>query len=328
MKYKDYYKILGVPRGASSDEIKQAYRRLAREHHPDLHPDKDKAEHTKAFQVINEAYEVLGSAENRAKYDQLGEHWKDGQAFRPPPAQERARDSFRFETGASGDEIFSDFFRSFFGGGHAGGRWSAPPASLDIEAVIELSLEEAVRGGERSFSMSVTGVCPKCLGAGHAGKAFCPACGGAGETRSAREIRSRLPSDLRDGSRIRLKGQGNKSGDGQPPGDLYLTVRLKPDPRFKVSGSDIETAVRVMPWDAALGAEVLVPTPLGRVRIRVPKGTRAGTRLRIPGKGLGGGRRGRGDLYARIEVDIPSELSHKAEALMGELKKEHQNAAG
>jgi len=158
MDFKDYYKILGLPRSASAGEIKQAYRRLAFKHHPDLHTDKDKAEHTKTFQKINEAYEVLGNAANRSKYDKLGERWKEEKDFRTPPDDGKTPGSSGYQSGGRGDETFSDFFKGFFAGGRDSGgnsQWSMPSASLDIDATFEMSLEEVMRGGERAFSLSV-----------------------------------------------------------------------------------------------------------------------------------------------------------------------------
>lgn len=311
-KFKDYYEVLGVPRTASEQEIKKAYHRLAREHHPDLHLEKEKDIHTQRMQQVNEAYSVLSSKENRAKYDQLGEHWKEG----PPPPYERSAGG---PTGPT-DEAFSDFFRNVFRQSAEQGEPSTVfPSELDVEAVLDLSLEDAVRGVEKSFSLMTTGLCQNCRGTGRKGTTFCPVCGGVGEVRRQREVKTKIPPGLYEGSRIRLKGQGNEGPHGR--GDLYLHIRLIPDSNFKVDGMDLETVVRVMPWQAALGSNVGVKTLDGSLQMRLPKGTHTGTRLRLGGKGLG--KTGeRGDLFVRIEIDIPSSLSPKAEALFKRLEEE------
>ena len=312
-KVRDYYEILGIPRTASDEEIKKAYYRLAREHHPDLHPEKEKQRHTPRMQEVNEAYTVLSSKDSRAKYDQLGEHWKEG----PPPQYDRTAGGG--STGPS-DEAFSDFFRNVFRQSEEQGEPNPTYSSeRDIEAVLDLSLEEAVRGVEKSFSLMTTGLCQNCRGTGRNGKAFCPVCGGVGEIHRQREVKTKIPPGLYEGSRIRLKGQGNEGPHGR--GDLYLHIRLIPDPNFKVDGMNLETVIRVMPWQAALGSKVGVNTLDGSLQMRLPKGTHTGKRLRLAGKGLGKAGE-RGDLFIRIEIDIPDSLSPKAEALFKKLEEE------
>jgi DnaJ-class molecular chaperone len=314
--FKDYYEILKVPRSATTDDIRKSYRKLAREHHPDLHPEKEKDLHTKRMQEINEAYTVLSSPDNRAKYDALGESWDQPQAP-PPPRRSPAHE----QQGPSADYSgFSDFFRRMFeqeapGQGHVN-----TPGELDIEAVLELTLEEAVRGVEKTFSLVTTGLCPTCHGTGRAKNGTCPMCGGLGEIRQPRQMTTKIPRGLTDGARIRLKGQGNQSGATR--GDLYLDITLRPDPRFRVDGKNLETEITIPPWQAALGAEARVPTVDGPVTIRIPKQTHAGARLRVAGKGLGKPSE-RGDLLVRVTIDLPATLSTKAEALYRELEKEH-----
>lgn len=309
---KDYYETLGLSRKASDEEVKRAYRLLARQHHPDLHPAKDKDVHTRRMQEVNEAYAVLGSKENRAKYDQLGSDWEKG----PPPPEDTG--SGRGE--ASGGDAFSEFFRRTFRQDSGTSPFEEQsPGELDIEATLDLTLEEAVLGVEKSFSLMAAGLCPNCRGTGQKGKSFCPMCGGVGEVRHGREVKTKIPPGLLPGGRIRLKGQGNE-GSGTR-GDLYLTIRLMPHPGFKVDGANIESTVRVMPWQAALGATVSVQTLEGPLRARLPKGTHAGTRLRFKGKGLGKSAE-RGDLFAKVEIDIPDVLSPKAEALFAQLEEE------
>jgi curved DNA-binding protein len=305
--FRDYYEVLQVPRTATDEEIKQAYRRVAREHHPDLHPGKDKDLHTAKMQEINEAYAVLGAKENRAKYDQYGAHWKEGA---PPAYAERGASSASTEPEAG---AFSDFFRDMFQQAQSASRGQdLSPSELDIEAELELSLGEALQGVEKTFSLMTTELCRKCRGTGRLNNAFCSVCGGIGEIRRPREVKTRIPPGLTDGSRIRLKAQGNEGPRGR--GDLYLLVHLRPDPRYRVEGKNLETVLRVMPWAAALGSEAVVETLEGPVRIKIAKQTHAGHRLRLAGKGLG--KPGaRGDLFIRVEIDIADALSPEMEAL-------------
>ncbi len=223
----DYYSILQVPRTASQEEIKQAFRRLARQHHPDLHAEKEKDLHTRRMQEINEAYSVLGSKENRAKYDQFGEHWKEGPPPPPPPSQEESDGNQASPFDGQGAAGFSDFFRNMFQQDEMGGGSGdfSSSAELDIEAVLELlSLEESIRGIEKVFTLTAEGVCPTCHGTGRVNKVFCPTCGGVGEVRRPREVKANIPAGLTENARIRLKGQGNDNPQGR--GDLYLRIRF------------------------------------------------------------------------------------------------------
>jgi curved DNA-binding protein len=318
--FRDYYAVLGLTRNATDDEIKSAYRKLAREHHPDLHQGKEKETHHRRMQEVNEAYSVLSSKEDRAKYDQFGEHWKNG----PPPPQPDAgfssQSGYASRSGASpmDEEAFSDFFRQAFGGGaRAAQAEEMDPSELDIEATLELSLEDAVRGAERTFSLTVSGLCSACRGTGRKGKVFCPVCGGVGEVRRAREVTTKLPAGLLDGSRIRLRGQGSEGAKGR--GDLYLRIHLMPDPRFRMDGANLETDAGITPWRAALGGEMSVATLDGPVRVRVPKGARAGNVLRLAGKGLGKPNE-RGDLFVRLRIDNPPVITPEMEALFKQLE--------
>jgi curved DNA-binding protein len=320
--FKDYYETLGVPRTATEDEIKQAYRRLARQHHPDLHPQSEKDVHTKKMQDINEAYSVLASKDNRTKYDHLGEHWQEG-PMPPPPSSRTGRTAPRGSrsSGQVDSEGFSDFFRDMFGGGGSPfGQQDVAPSTLDIEAELELPLADAVKGVEREFRLSTTGLCPQCQGTGRFNKKICSVCGGVGEIHKDRNVKTRIPAGLQEGSRIRLKGQGNEGPQGSR-GDLYLRIHLLPDSRFTIQGSDLETVLPLMPWQAALGAEVNVGTFDGPVRIRIPKETLSGKRLRLAGKGLGSGS-SRGDLFVRVEITLPPKISPQAQALYKQLQDE------
>jgi curved DNA-binding protein len=321
-EYKDYYATLGVAKSVSADELKKAYRRLAREHHPDLHPEKNKARASEKFKELNEAYEVLSDPAKRAKYDQLGPGWDREQRAGPPPRRQAAPD---FGGGAGAFSGFSDFFEGLYGEagpggfGTRGGASRGPRRGQDVEAEISISLEDAVRGGEKRLTLMIPAVCPVCGGSGRKGRSFCANCGGVGETQVEKTITARLPQAVRDGMKLRLRGQGG-SAQGGEAGDLYLRIRLLPHPSFKVAGSDLETTVTVMPWIAALGGEAAVATLDGPIRIKIPAGTHAGRAFRVAGKGLGKDGGGRGDLHAAVRIDIPEKLDSRLEKLFSEMK--------
>jgi curved DNA-binding protein len=321
VSFQDYYEILGVKRSATGKEIKTAYRKLARKWHPDLHTSKDKDMAEEKIKQINEAYEVLSDKEKRAKYDQLGQNWRDGQEFRPPPDTE----GFQFRTGASGgDSGFSDFFESLFGGGSPYGRPSrtarraGPVHGQDIESELELSLEESYHGGEKSLQFTTREACQDCGGTGIINNTFCRRCGGTGATSGARTLAVKIPPGVHNGSRIRLKGQGGEGSGGGAKGDLYLMVKLLPHSVFKVRGDDLETEVILRPEQAVLGDQVSVPTLDGPVLMKVPPGARAGKRLRMRGKGLPH-HKGRGDEYVVVRIDIPEHLTAEEEKLYQDL---------
>jgi len=320
-EFKDYYAILGVSKSASPEELKKAYRRLAREHHPDLHAEKNKAAASEKFKEINEAYEVLSDPAKKAKYDELGPGWDQERPAGPPPRRQAPPD---FGAGAQDFSGFSDFFENLYGEGAARGFGGAEPRGprrgQDVEAEMSISLEDAVRGGEKKLSLMVPAICPACAGTGRRGRGFCPACGGVGETRVEKTITARLPQAVRDGMRLRLRGQGGAAAGGGEAGDLYLRIRLLPHPAFKVLGSDLETTVTVMPWTAALGGEASVATLDGPIRIKIPAGTHAGRAFRVAGKGLGKDGGGRGDLNAAVRIDIPDRLDPKLEKAFAEMK--------
>ena len=289
MKYKDYYKILGVERGAAEDEIKKAYRRLARKYHPDVSKEANAKE---KFQEVAEAYETLRDKEKRAAYDSLGSY-RPGQDFRPPP------DWFdRFGTG-QGEDLrgvdLSDLFESMGIFGRAQGRRggfgrSIPIPGEDYEVVVRLALDEAYRGTERELQLN--------------GRAF----------------RARIPRGATDGQRLRLRGKGGPGANGGPPGDLYLQIVLEPHPLYRVSGHDLEIEVPIAPWEAALGAQVEVPTLEGRVTMKVPPGSKGGQKLRLAGKGLPRPGGGGGDLYAALNIVVPGTLTEREKKLYEELR--------
>jgi len=284
MKYKDYYKILGLQRGASEDEVKKAYRKLARKYHPDVSKEANAKER---FQEVSEAYETLRDKEKRAAYDSLGS-FRPGQDFRPPP------DWFeRFGAGRTEDlrgVDLSELFESMGIFGRAGRRSRGAFPGEDYEVAVRLTLEEAFRGAERNVQLD------------------------------GRSFTARIPRGATDGQRLRLRGKGGPGVNGGPAGDLYLQIALEPHPLYRASGHDLEIEVPLAPWEAALGAQVEVPTLEGRVTMKVPPGSRAGQKLRLAGKGLPKPGGGAGDLYAALAIAVPATLTEREKALYEELR--------
>jgi curved DNA-binding protein len=280
--FRDYYEVLGVSRDASNEEIRRAYRRLAREFHPDVNKDPGAEDR---FKEIAEAYEVLRDPEKRERYDRLGPDWRAGEDvsgaadfgdFRPGGGFEDIRVEF-------GDGHFSDFFEGLFGARRRpGGRGAAgfSVRGADREAELELSLEEAAHGGPRRVAFA-----------------------------DGREYDVNVPPGVHEGQSIRLAGEGSPGVGGGPSGDLYLRVRLRPHPRFRLDGDDLHTELAVTPWEAALGATVEIRTLDGRAQVKVPAGSSCGRRLRLRGEGFPSGRGGRGDLYAEVRIMVPRKLS-------------------
>lgn len=323
VKYLDYYKILGVERDADAKKIKTAYRKLARKWHPDLHRGKKREEAEEKIKEINEAYEVLGDTEKRALYDRLGPNWKDGERV----------DSSGFGDGVfyRGGNIdpedlqgFSEFFSSLFGAepGRQSRRAayrSAPVRGQDIESTIELTLEEAYHGLSKSISLSAAAACPECQGSGLAGRGFCRHCGGTGSIAETRTLQVRVPSGVHEGSSIRLKGQGGEGLGGAERGDLYLKVHILPHPVFTIRGRDLESEIILRPEQAVLGERVSITTPEQQLTLKVPPGSRSGQRLRLKGKGMPARQGENGDLYVRIRIDLPADLSAEEKELYRQL---------
>jgi curved DNA-binding protein len=291
LKSRDYYEVLGVSRSASADEIKKAYRRLARKHHPDLNPADMAA--VGRFKELNEANAVLSDPDTRARYDQQGANWKAGADFAPPPGGQARRPDVR----AGGEQRFSEFFEGFFGG--RGGATSFNMAGGDIDAEIGLSLEAAHSGGRHGLTLQ----------------------GPSG----AVKLDVTIPAGSREGTIIRLAGQGEPGVGKGPAGDLLLHVRLERHPVFQVVGADdIQAELPVSPWEAALGAKVRVPTLAGPagVEMKVPPGSQAGQRLRLRGEGLNRRGGGRGDAYLRLRIVNPPHLSEAERELFTRLAAE------
>lgn len=342
VKYQDYYKILGVERDATEKDIRNAYRRLARGAHPDLQPPEKKEEAEKEFKMINEAYEVLRDKDKRARYDRLGANWEHGDEFNAYRQYQQGQagtgwgqssrdfggdfDGFSFNFGGErGSGSFSDFFASIFGGGssetagRASRRSRRPRRGLDIEAELEVTLEEIYAGGEKQIQFSMQDLCAQCGGSGHLGNSFCSNCGGSGHVSELKTIKLKIPRDARNGKKIRLKGQGGEAEAGGERGDLYLKVKVLPHPRFTLNGDDLETKLTVYPWQAVLGDKVNAPTLDGTVRITLPPRTHNGHRMRLRGRGMPRKDGGYGDLYLQIVVDIPGEIKPQAEELYRKL---------
>lgn len=307
VQFEDYYEVLGVDRSASQDEIRKAFRKLARKYHPDVTEDKTGGE--EKFKQINEAYEVLGDPENRRKYDQLGANWKQGQDFSGfggaagggSPFGGGGGQSFHF----GGSTGFSDFFESLFGQRSAGGpggdpfadafgqarRSNRPAKGGDIEADLLVTLDEVMNGASRQLQLN---------GAGQ-----------NGETKTS-TIRVAIPKGIGEGQKIRLAGLGQPGINGGAKGDLYLKARFARHPDYQVRhNGDLSHDLALAPWEAALGSRITVPTPHGKVNLTVPAGTQSGTEMRLRGKGLARGADKFGDLYVIIRIVVPTELDER-----------------
>lgn len=300
MEYRDYYKILGVARSATAEEIKKSYRRLARKYHPDVSKEKDAES---KFKEVQEAYEVLKDPEKRAAYDQLGSEWKSGQQFRPPP---QWASGFEFSGGGAGtrdahvfeEQGFSEFFSQLFGGhspfGGTGRRQSA--GGRDHHARIDVELEEAFHGGTRTLELKRPEVTTD--GSVQLG---------------THTVRVSIPAGVSDGQLIRLAGQGEPVPGGGRPGDLYLEVHVRPHRLYQLDGRNVTLTLPVAPWEAALGATVTVPTLGGAVEMQVPAGAQSGQKLRLRGRGLPGP--SPGDAYVQLKVVLPPADSPEARTL-------------
>jgi curved DNA-binding protein len=289
MQYKDYYKILGVPRDAAADDIKKAYRRLARKYHPDVSREPQAEER---FKELTEAYEVLRDPGKRNAYDQLGNHWQAGQEFRPPPGW---RQGARFQSGGfRGHADFSDFFESLFGGLGDGWRGFQQARGDDQHSRIEITLEEAYHGTRRTLQLRVPA-----------------ADAGAGRGVQDKSLNVRIPPGVSDGQKIRLAGQGAPGPGGS--GDLYLEVTIKPHPLYQIQGRDLSLDLPLAPWEAALGTRVEIPTLGGKVSLNIPADTQSGQKLRLKGRGLPG--TPPGDQYVVTRLVNPPADSDAARAL-------------
>lgn len=290
MKYKDYYAILGVSRDAKTSDIRKAYRKLAKELHPDVNKAPDAEE---KYKEINEAYEVLKDKDKRAKYDMLGSEWQGGQDFTPPSGWNTGTSWSTGGTTFTGGD-FSDFFQMIFGnaGGQFGGfrdvfsgAASSRPMRSDTQAELTLTLEQVVRGGE--FRVSI----------------------------GSRTLNVRLPKGITDGSKIKLPGKADSGGD------IYVTIHIAPHKVFSVDGQDLTREMKVPVWNAVLGADVPVETLDGTVTVKMPPGIQDGQKLRLRGKGLPGRNGTNGDMYVKVRIEIPRHLNSKQNELWQEIAK-------
>ena len=317
VQFRDYYETLGVSKTASDEEIRSAFRKLARKYHPDVAKDKKTAE--EKFKEINEAYEVLSDPEKRKKYDQLGANWNQPGGFQPPPdwgggAQPGGYYQWSggdgggidFEFGGTG---FSDFFEAFFGGGRGrsafggfGQRQRTAERGSDVEADIMVTLEEALDGATRQVSLRRAG------------------------SKKVETYQVKIPRGVREGQRIRLAGQGEAGERGGKSGDLFLRVRLARHPDFTVEGADLIHEIRVAPWQAILGDQLVVPTLEGNARLKIPPGTQGGQRFRLRERGLPGVSGNRGDLYVVVQIAIPKKLTEREREIWEQLAQLHGRA--
>ncbi|HKF38958.1 MAG TPA: J domain-containing protein [Ktedonobacteraceae bacterium] len=323
MDYKDYYKVLGVSKGAGADDIKKAFRKLARKYHPDVNPGDKKAE--EKFKEINEAYEVLSDPDKRRKYDTLGPNWQEQFGFQPGAG--RRTYSYRgspmdFDS-ATG---FSDFFEALFGRSSAAGSRTnrndyRRRVGDNIEQPVEVTLQEAYLGGTRTFNIQSTEVCPLCRGTGEVAGKACANCSGQGMLARNKRIQVKIPAGVDNGSRIRVAGEGQPGIGGGPRGDLFLVISVKPDSIYERKGDDLYADIDVDLVTAMLGGEVPVPTPDGRrLILTIPAETQNGRMFRLANKGMPRLRgEGNGNLFARVKVVLPMGLTGEERRLFEQL---------
>jgi len=304
MEYKDYYKILGVANNASQDEIKRAYRKSARKYHPDVSKESNAEE---KFKDVGEAYEVLKDPEKRTAYDQLGANWKSGQeGFQPPPDW---NSGFEFHgggyTGGANEAAdFSEFFESLFG--RRGRQRNYQARGDNSQAKVFIDIEDAYQGASRSLTLRSTIM----------GKEGHPQL-------TERTLNIKIPKGVKEGQNIRLQGQGSPGFGGAQAGDLYLEIGFNPHSIYKVNGRDVSLELPITPWEAALGGKINVPTPTGKVDLKIPKSVSSGTRMRLKGRGIPG--KTPGDFYITLEIVLPDNLSDKEASLYQALQEASEN---
>ncbi len=328
MEYKDYYKLLGVSRNATQDDIKKAFKKLAKQYHPDLNPnDKKKAE--EKFKEINEAYQVLGEPEKRSRYDQLGSDW-DRISSQDTYSGARAQHF--------GNSTFSDFFETFFGGqninnmedllGGLGAKHAARSYEIDHEYDIEITLRDAINGSKQVLNVPFNDTCPACGGTGYTVKTAayrgrnissqspCPNCGGSGAVRRNKAIEVKIPKGVKQGAKIRLSGEGGIDPRTGKRGSIYLNIRIKPPYPFMSKEQDLYLDVKLYPFEAALGKSIDIPSPTGgTISLKIPAGTQNEQMLKLKDKGIPSSS-GTGDLYVKIHVAIPKDLSQEERQLL------------
>jgi molecular chaperone DnaJ len=327
MAAKDYYSILGVNRSASDKEIKAAYRRLARQYHPDVNPGNKAAEET--FKEINQAYEVLSDPEKRKKYDQYGENWQYADQMAEAARQQAARGGWNFsQSGDQGihfeegdlESIFGDLLGGRFGG--FGRRATRARRGRDLEYQVEVTLEEAFNGTVRNLSLQSEAPCAACRGTGRIQNLACSVCRGAGVVTDVKRLEVKIPAGVDNGSRVRIAGKGEPGTGGGQPGDLYLIISVRPHNVFERKGDDLNVTISVPLTTVVLGGEVQVPTLKGtRLALKIPPETQNERVFRLAGQGmphLGG--TSRGDLLVTVKVNLPTGLTAEERALFNRLK--------
>lgn len=328
---KDYYDVLGVTRKANAEEIKRAYRKLASKWHPDRN--KGSKESEERFKKINEAYEVLSDPASRAKYDKYGERWKEADAYEAAGIDPNAAYRWSAEPGVSyqshpyaspgdfeGFESVEDLFGSFFGGVRGSKQRPQPQRGEDVAGELHLTLAEALHGCKRTVQLQLPSSCATCSGAGHANGRICTACRGQGETLMTKQLEVNVPAGVREGSKIRLRGQGTAGSAGGAAGDLLISVRLSRHPVFRVVGKDVELDLPVAPWELALGAQVDVPTLTGSARVTIPAGSPNGRVIRLRGMGWPAGRGSRGNMLVRLVASVPSPTNDRQREAYGKMR--------
>ncbi len=354
VQFKDYYKSLGISLTATPAEIKTAYRTLAKQFHPDKNPGDASAE--ERFKEINEANEVLTDPARRKLYDRYGDDWRQYRDAGFTGSEPRGRSGgapnsaddfgawfarqgngqtgfddgvFRTDHRTTGNGGFSDFFQTIFG--NSGRGPSREPQTRrrrgsDLDASVTVSFDEAYHGSTRTFDVESSGVCPTCRGRGLVRENPCPTCDATGQVSEVRQIEVKIPPGVKTGSKIRVRGQGNPGEGGAAAGDILIGVTVMPDPRFERSGDDLRFDVDVPLYTAALGGEVVVPTPTGRIALNIPPETQSGKVFRVRGKGMprmkGSGPDDRGDLFARARIVLPSPLTEAERQHFADLQKQ------
>ncbi|MBQ0724611.1 MAG: DnaJ domain-containing protein [Cycloclasticus sp.] len=303
MDFKDYYSIMGVKRDATQDEIKRAYRKLARKYHPDINKESDAEAR---FKEVGEAYEALKDPEKRAAYDQLGANWKAGQDFNPPPNWDEGYEFSGAGNGHAGGADHSDFFESLFGQHFKQGPQGRSQADFnargqDHHAKVSIELIDAYQGATRSITLSS----PELDQNGHL-------------VTKQRTLNVKIPKGVKQGQRIRLAGQGGVGYGQGKKGDLYLEIEFKADPVYRVDGHDVYLDLPITPWEAALGATIKVPTPNGQVDLKIPAGTQGGGRMRLKARGIPG--TPAGDLYVVPKITLPAADSDEAKQLYRQME--------
>jgi len=307
MDFRDYYKIMGVARDATQDEIKRSYRKLARKYHPDVSKEADA---DARFKEVGEAYEVLKDPEKRAAYDQLGSNWQAGQQFRPPPDWNAGYEYRGADSGQVDPAAFSEFFESLFGRGTRAGQHQQPHAGFnqrgeDHHAKVLIAIADAYQGAKRTITLRS----PELDGSGHLHM-------------KERSLNIQIPKGVKQGQKIRLAGQGTQGSGGAVSGDLYLEIEFEPHPLFRVHNRDVHLDLPLAPWEAALGAKVKVPTPVGAVEMTIPANTRAGSKLRLKGKGIPGNPPG--DIIVIPQVVLPPATTDQTRDVYRQMAKQFE----